>query len=580
MNKFKQNQIFNLKKPKNNKKPRKSTLIIGQLPFKKKYKKPLVRSHSTRRNRKRSDASVDLPVNLRLVTTSTFNVNDIHDITTSTTGSRHHNQASNANDIHDINAGFVSQLSFKDLNASSSSRSNINSPSQSIQNINTTRDDHECDDLHMSDLDLCCHETDLSEFITTLQTAIDESEYTDYKISDDDQLIHEQLSSGNVSVYIAANDWLVFAEFSNQTVQHDKLINVVKRTNTWQCDRNCITYNRDKFSNILSAESETPLCIHGMLSHLITECDNPTNIPVRYLGENDIVSHDPLIYFIKAPNHGQKRWLFAMDRLKSKLILWVNHSGTIKCSQHYNQPNIPSKSGSGCYCSRQLDCALKKTCDSEEYDIIRAGGDYQRFIETGSASFNPLLLYSKETVPVPPSILTKFDANQDSEKSKQYYSFEHPTSMPDILYPERLSCCGIQVNASQFKSQKATFYDVHKSQDVIVKYWICGECGTEHHLDGLQMHLFNYHDKEIVSHDLIMDVAMYLCSGKCKTFNGYATQAAHRYTNRGGYKFLRVDQLISLWHHCIVKFEFFDEPGCLLCDPQKTNVYKILLIAG
>ena len=432
------------------------------------------------------------------------------------------------------------------------------------------------------------------QFITSLEQAIAESEYPDYKLEDIDNLIHLNAVLSDDYIYRVGDgkDWMIFHQFhaDKKKFIDDQIINVTKLNGVWSCDKRCTVFNARKYANNLDDNDKTPLCIHGMLCHLILECDNPTNIGVKHIKEDQQFNKNPIIYWLRTIKSGSRLWMFVLDRLGVKHTLWLNKNGKLKCDKHranarQSQRNGNGKDRGGCICTKDLDEALKRDFEIEEYNILRGKGQYERLVQVGCSTFNEDLLYSKETVPVPLTLITRHDENVHTDRSKKYYSYIQPDSPPLLISPEVTQCtehhCQARCTDSECRQYctDALLHDVHRSIPVKLSHWRC-KCGKKYHYDGLYQHIFNYNNEYLVTHELILDLSTYISSGRCKTFTGYRNQINERYMNRGCKQFMNVQKLIALYSHCIVKFEWFPRLGCFACDPNGTNDYKVLLYDG
>ena len=429
--------------------------------------------------------------------------------------------------------------------------------------------------------------------ITTLQQAIAESEYPHYKLEEIDNVMYINALICEDYIYRMGNgkDWMIFHRFDEikKKFVEDQIINVTKLNGIWSCDKRCTVFNARKYANDLDENDKTPLCIHGMLCHLILDCDNPTNLGVIHIKEEQQLNKTPVIYWLRRITSGARHWMFVLDRLGVKHTLWLNNNGKLKCDKHKANARQSRKGSNkdrgGCICTKDLDEALKREFGTNEYEILRGKGQYERLVQVGKSTFNEDLLHSKETVPVPLTLLTPYDKNRETEKYKKYHVYIQPDSPPELLYPEVLHCTEQHCQASFEDSgcrkyySDALLHDVHRSCSVQVLYWKC-KCGKEYHYDGLYQHIFNYKDEYLLTHELVLDVTRYMTSGRCKTFTGYRTQINDRYMNRGCKEFMNTQKLIELWQHSIVKFEWFERLRCFACDPNGTNNYKVNLWDG
>ena len=422
--------------------------------------------------------------------------------------------------------------------------------------------------------------------IISLEQAIKDSDYPEFELSQSDIELHYQLLSSDVYVYKIDDDWIVFHEWNKEknTFSEDTIINVTGVNGKWSCGKKCTDWMTKAYSNNIDVnEAKTPLCIHAMLAHLISEYDNPTNIGFTVKGQ-DKWSSNPDIYYIKDVEHGNKRWLFVCNRLGVRHSLWLNDTGALKCGKHQHSSRGSDDKG-GCLCTKELDEAIKNRLAEEQYKIMRGKGQYQRQPQLNCGTFNRDLLYSKETVPVPEQLLTLYDKNANSAKSKKYYEYKQPDTPPKKLRPEVQECCS--ENCSATKEERTVFtktarlYDVHRSTPVEIEWWRC-KCGSEYHFDGLYFHLFNYHDEVIWTHDLPLDIAQYISTGRNKTFHGYREQINARYKmrNKDAEPFMLKQKMSDIWRVCIFKFEWFLRLGCRMCDPDEKNEYKVLLMDG
>ena len=77
------------------------------------------------------------------------------------------------------------------------------------------------------------------------------------------------------------------------------------------------------------------------------------------------------------------------------------------------------------------------------------------------------------------------------------------------------------------------YLDVHCSSFVEIGFIICNVCGHQLNVDGCDRHLFNYGNKVIVTHDLLLDMMFFICSGRSsKTFANYHANLMQRYRIR------------------------------------------------
>eukprot|EP01084_Bolivina_argentea_P286582 491634_1 len=159
-------------------------------------------------------------------------------------------------------------------------------------------------------------ETDAPNFIS-LAKAINDSLFPNYECSQIDQLIYEKLLTNNQCVFKVSDKWIIFCDYDSKKnkILFGNLLNVSKIDGRWTCDKKCKQFNAAKFSNELADDDKSPLCIHGILSHLIIEKDNPTHITYHNITQDHLICNEPLIYSIKTVNNGQKIWKFAMDKL-------------------------------------------------------------------------------------------------------------------------------------------------------------------------------------------------------------------------------------------------------------------------
>eukprot|EP01084_Bolivina_argentea_P286581 491633_1 len=228
-----------------------------------------------------------------------------------------------------------------------------------------------------------------AENFTSLAKAIGDSVYPDYHCTESDNMIYDKLLTNNECVFKVCDQWMIFCEYdmNKNKIAFDRLLNVSKINGRWTCDKKCMQFNAAKFSNQLSDDDKSPLCIHGLLSHLIIEENNPTNIPYHNITEEHLVCDEPLIYRIKTINTGQKIWTFAMDKVGVKIILWLNHNGKLKCGKCGSKGRNKDNKG-GCLHTKLLDDALQTLLDETAYDIVRGKGEYKRLVEIGCNSFD------------------------------------------------------------------------------------------------------------------------------------------------------------------------------------------------
>ena len=419
-----------------------------------------------------------------------------------------------------------------------------------------------------------CEEIKVDQY-PSLQVAVSKSEYPEYKIHDADIKYAEQLMENDEVIFQVYNDWLLFCPFDahSRKIKTNKIYSVVKNGDYWRCDKECIEECAKIYDNRMINDDTTPLCIHCMLAYLIIDEGNPMHLNVLKLDKGSLLHENPTIYFIKKCDSGQKRWIFGMDYLNIKYILWINNNGGLICKKHCNL--------TGCYHTKMLDEALQQYFGKRKYEIVRGKGDYERLVETGCSSYNPDKVHSKQSIPVPMTLLTKYDEdNRKSQKSQKYYAYVQNNNPPKTLKPEiKDQCEECKTDWKSMTKHKvdATYYDIHTASKVIVHYYVCPKCKTEYHMDGCMKHLFNYNDKIIITHELIIQLSLFITRGRCKTFTNFWGDLEDTYKIRGvDIKILDKSKLISCWKSCIQRFEWFPTLGCKLCDPQGTGRYRVV----
>ena len=417
------------------------------------------------------------------------------------------------------------------------------------------------------------------EYYPTLEKAISVANIKYHPCAADINYVKQLMDNDDV-IFITDNNWMFICPLdeNNQQLYMNRMFSNYKHGGKWHCDKECNEEFANRYDNQLDDDDATPLCIHSVLSQLIIDCENPMNFNVFKLGKCSLLCENPTIYFIKKCTSSQKLWIFGMDNICSKIILWLNNNGTLHCKQHYNLR--------GCYHTRILDNALKEYFGTRKYEIVRGKGDYARLVETGWSSYNPDKLHSKQSIPVPHILLTKYDNNQTSEKSKKYYAYIQNNDPPKTLSPEipitkKCEKCQMDWKSMTKKKSSATYYDVHTASNVTVIYCICPQCEKEYHIDGCMKHLFNYNDKIIITHELIIQLSLHITRGRCKTFTNYWSDLNDLYKIRGvQIKMLDKSKLISCWKSCVKRFEWFPTLGCKLCDPTGTGYYKVICSDG
>eukprot|EP01084_Bolivina_argentea_P294553 506849_1 len=420
-------------------------------------------------------------------------------------------------------------------------------------------------------------EIDYSEFITSLPDAIKESEMNEYKCTVEDLSYHQLLLESENIIFKISDNVVLFSKYNNDTKQLSESHFLIcdKREETWVCDADCPVYYAKKFSN---EADKIPLClcIHGVLAELIVNYDNPTKLEILDKSKLTVICEQPEILFFKQSTSGQIEWMFFMDHLNTKRLLWTNRSGDVKCKSHYNQP-------SGCEHTNILKDALKQFLGQREFEIITGKGSYERIIETGNSSFNNKLLYSVDEIPVPRTLLTKFDQQQNSEKWKEYYAYKVPYGPPIEIFPEPKDCnkCNTPSNKMKTITHKANYFDVHLSAEIKVHHRECAcEEHSDHHLDGCMQHLLNYHDSIILTHELWIKLFTYMTTGRSKSFSCFRNELISTYINRGCNVEIGVGMIISIFKAAYFRFAFFKRLGCLLCDPSGNNRYKVIHVDG
>eukprot|EP01084_Bolivina_argentea_P294554 506850_1 len=417
-------------------------------------------------------------------------------------------------------------------------------------------------------------EIDHSQFITSLQDAIKQTEMTEYKCTHDDLSYHQSLLESDNIIFRISDNVLLFCQYNgkNKQLSENHFLICDKRDETWVCDNDCPVYYANKFSN---EADKTPLClcIHGVFAELIINHNNPTKLEVVDKSKITLICEEPEILFFKRCADSQVEWLFFMDHLNTRRLLWLNRKGDIKCKSHYNIR--------GCPHTHLLKEALKQFLGEREFEIITGQGVYKRIIETGNSSFKNELLYSEEEIPVPRTLLTKLDEKQNTKKWKEYYEYKIPCNLPTELFPQIKKCnyCHTVVDKMETIEHKAKYFDEHLSGEVTLYSRMC-TCKEVYHLDGCMQHLLNYHDSIIMTHELWIKMFTYMTTGRSKSFSCFRNELMSTYINRGYNVEIGVGMLISIFKAVYFKFAFFKRLGCMLCDPSGNNRYKVIHVDG
>ena len=141
--------------------------------------------------------------------------------------------------------------------------------------------------------------------------------------------------------------------------------------NTWICDSNCIQFNADKFATQNQLNGKL-FCIHCVLAELIESHENPTDLQIKNLGKWSASDSHVAIYDVRHCAAGPKRWIFFMIYETRPLCVWLSNNGKLHCGA-CNKPR-------GCQHTKMLDDEMKQRLQSEEYEILRGKGDYERVV--------------------------------------------------------------------------------------------------------------------------------------------------------------------------------------------------------
>ena len=144
------------------------------------------------------------------------------------------------------------------------------------------------------------------------------------------------------------------------------------------------------------------------------------------------------------------------------------------------------------------------------------------------------LVFSQKRIPPPRTLLTIYDVENNPHWPQwiEYYRYSPPNDPPSTLKPSITHCSKCKAPTSDMLIDYVTgkYLDVHCSSIVEIGYIICDRCGTQLNIDGCNVHLFNYGNKIIVTHQLLIDMMLFICSGRsAKTFANFHSMLMQRY---------------------------------------------------
>ena len=370
----------------------------------------------------------------------------------------------------------------------------------------------------------------------------------------------------------------------------------------WECCRECNEYAEKKMDDEL--DDNTPKCIHQLCVRLIEDHGNPTNIEIKQLSQDQLMWSDGgEVYWMDTPQRGQKLMTFIyVTNCGVVANIWLNNDGGIRCGRH-NQNRARKyrrmKNGDledvgGCLCTKCVVEALhKRFPDEETYQSIRSLGEFQHQIpDYKPEEWRSDLLHSHTRVPIWKARRCPRLDELDSDHYKKYDEFQAPLTYArkDIrLCPEITECpCHHRYRfpdkftkkGTIMKKVTATVYDLTRSYEVDLEVWTCPKCNRKHHMDGVYKKLFNWNDKKLFTHGLIIAMTTFLTEGRSRTTSGFVSYLNTVYSTGNSEMGIRPWRLLMYWSFCIQRFMWTEHLGCLMCDKNKENNYDALIFDG